>query len=68
MAYRIQKEEEDGTTVRLSVTVPRRLHDELERTAQENDASIAWVVRKAVASYFQGGLEHHRRPEGRRQG
>lgn len=42
--------------VRLSISISRHLHDELERTAHENDTSIAWVVRKAVASYFE---DHH---------
>lgn len=51
-------EDEAAAPVRFSVTVPRHLHDELERTAQENDTSIAWVVRKAVASYFQGSSKH----------
>jgi metal-responsive CopG/Arc/MetJ family transcriptional regulator len=44
--------------VRFSITVPRHLHDELERTAKKNDASIAWVVRKAVASYLQSTSEN----------
>tara|TARA_R110002072_G_scaffold275272_1_gene436362 strand:- start:574 stop:777 length:204 start_codon:yes stop_codon:yes gene_type:complete len=45
--------DEGLSRVRLSVSLPRHLHDELERTAHENDTSIAWVVRKAVASYFE---------------
>lgn len=46
------------------MTVPQRLHNELERLAHENDASIAWAIRKAVASYFQSG-EAQQRLEGR---
>lgn len=44
--------------VRFSITVPRYLHDELERTAKNNDASIAWVIRKPVASYLQSTSEN----------
>ena len=51
------KRSEVSSRVRLSVSVPRHLHDELERIAHENDTSIAWVVRKAVASYFEGRLD-----------
>ena len=52
-----EQKSEVSSRVRLSVSIPRHLHDELERTAHENDTSIAWVVRKAVASYFDGRLD-----------
>ncbi len=42
-------------SVRLTVSLPQQLHDELERKAEENDASMAWVIRRAVTSYLQGG-------------
>lgn len=42
-------------SIRLTVSLPRQLHDQLEQKAQENDASMAWVIRRAVASYLQGG-------------
>jgi hypothetical protein len=42
----------ESSNVRFSVSVPQPLHDELERTAKQNDASIAWVVRKAVTQYL----------------
>ena len=56
----------DTSNVRFSVSVPRPLHDELERTAKQNDASIAWVVRKAVTQYL-GGDATRRDPDGRGQ-
>ena len=51
----VRKANGDGSSdsKRLTVSLPRRLHDRLEREARENDASIAWVVRRAVASYLQ---------------
>ena len=52
-----EQKSEASSRVRLSVSIPRHLHDELERTAHENDTSIAWVIRKAVASYFDGHLD-----------
>ncbi|NBB81359.1 MAG: ribbon-helix-helix protein, CopG family [Verrucomicrobia bacterium] len=65
MKQKNKTHEPASSTVRLSVTVPQRLHSELERLADENDASIAWAIRKAVASYFQSG-EPRRQLEGRR--
>ena len=47
-------ESERLTSVRLSVSLPQQLHDQLEQKAHENDASIAWVVRRAVSSYLNG--------------
>lgn len=64
MNHKNKTHEPNSATVRLSVTVPQRLHNELERLAHENDASIAWAIRKAVASYFQSG-EAQQRLEGR---
>lgn len=55
MNHKNKTYEPNSATVRLSVTVPQRLHSELERLAYENDASIAWAIRKAVASYFKFG-------------
>lgn len=54
MPRRKQDESERLCSVRLSVSLPQQLHDQLERKAHENDASIAWVVRRAVASYLRG--------------
>ena len=53
MARTKNSETERSQSVRLSVSLPQQLHDKLERKAQENDASIAWVVRRAVTSYLQ---------------
>lgn len=37
---------------RLSITVPPDEHSELQRIAEENRVSIAWVVRDAVTKYL----------------
>lgn len=47
-------ESERLSSVRLSVSLPQQLHDRLEQKAYENDASLAWVVRRAVSSYLNG--------------
>ena len=51
-------ESDRSSSVRLSVSLPQPLHSLLEKTAQENDASIAWVVRRAVARYLHDGGLH----------
>lgn len=39
-------------TVRASVSFPEDQYTELERIAQEQRVSLAWVVREAVQSYL----------------
>lgn len=44
----------DDTRVRTSVILPQDAHDQLVNLAQENDASVAWVIRKAIMQYLGG--------------
>ena len=53
MPRRKQDESERLCSVRLSVSLPQQLHDQLERKAHENDASIAWVVRRPSHLTFE---------------
>lgn len=46
-----QAQAKDGT--RASVTFPADLYTELERIAEENKVSVAWVVRDAVEKYVE---------------
>ena len=39
-------------TVRLSVTLPADVHDALERVAERQRVSMAWVMRKAAEHYL----------------
>lgn len=39
-------------TVRASVSFPEDQYSELERIAQEQRVSLAWVVREAVQTYL----------------
>jgi metal-responsive CopG/Arc/MetJ family transcriptional regulator len=39
-------------TVRASVSFPEDQYSELERIAQEQRVSLAWVVREAVRTYL----------------
>lgn len=41
-----------GRTVRASVSFPEDQYAELERIAQEQRVSLAWVVRDAVQTYL----------------
>ena len=41
-------------TVRASVSFPEDQYAELERIAQQQRVSIAWVVREAVQTYLVG--------------
>lgn len=42
------KSAESDDMVRLSVSVPRNLYDELDKIAQRDSRSMAWVIRKAA--------------------
>lgn len=37
---------------RVSVTLPRDVHDTLERIAREKKVSVAWVMRDATEKYI----------------
>jgi len=39
-------------TARTSVSLPAEHYVELERIAESNQVSVAWVVRQAVAKYL----------------
>ena len=46
---------DDGShadTKRLSISVPREMYQALEARAIDNDVSLAWVTRKALAEYL----------------
>ncbi|NJA90143.1 ribbon-helix-helix protein, CopG family [Rhodocyclus tenuis] len=51
----------DGT--RASVTFPAGLYAELERIAEENKVSVAWVVRDAVEKYVEAQYPLFRRQQ-----
>ena len=51
----------DGT--RASVTFPADLYAELERIAEENKVSVAWVVRDAVEKYVEAQYPLFRRQQ-----
>ncbi|MBZ0286477.1 MAG: ribbon-helix-helix domain-containing protein [Anaerolineae bacterium] len=38
-------------TVRVSVSLPRGLHAELEQIARDKKVSLAWVIRDAAEKY-----------------
>ena len=40
-------------TVRLSVTLPKDVHDTLERMAERQDVSLSWMMRKAAEQYVE---------------
>lgn len=39
-------------TIRTSVILSADAHAELERLAEKNDTSIAWVIRQAIKAYL----------------
>ncbi len=60
MSHRIIMRPIAEQTVRLSVSLNKVDHDTLQRVADKNDVSVAWVVRKAVERFLdsdpQGNL------------
>jgi predicted transcriptional regulator len=48
-----RKSKKPSQTVRLSVTLPQNLHDNLESLAEKQDVSLAWVMRKAAEQYVE---------------
>ena len=53
--------EKEGT--RASVTFPANLYTELERIAECNKVSVAWVVRDAVEKYIEAQYPIFRRQQ-----
>jgi len=37
----------------IGIRLPSDLHIKLEKIAQEQDLSVAWVVRKAIVEYLE---------------
>ena len=46
------KSVKSADSVRTTVSMPRTDYEELERLADKNKVSVAWVVREAVQSYL----------------
>ncbi len=63
---------EKKKNVRLSVTIAESDHSQLTQMAAENDLSLAWMVRRAVAEFVERNRNaskmdvpfQHGRPEG----
>lgn len=49
--------DEEESTVRTTVTIPKASYSEIERIAREKRVSVAWVVREAVAEYLAENVE-----------
>jgi predicted transcriptional regulator len=49
---------------RVSVTLPRDVHETLERIAQEKKVSLAWVMRDAAEQYIANKWPLFARQEG----
>lgn len=50
---RVSKKKDDAKTVRASISFPADVYAELERIAQANKVSLAWVVRQAAEKYVR---------------
>jgi predicted DNA-binding ribbon-helix-helix protein len=48
---------------RLSVSLNRGDYDALNRVAEENDVSLAWLVRKAVEKFVNSDLQRELFPD-----
>jgi len=49
--------EENFKRIRTSVILDENTHDRLLRLAEENDASLAWIIRQAIFSYLSAQVE-----------
>ena len=47
------KPDKEPKGVRMSVTLPPEVHEELEGVAKKQSVSLAWVVRQAVTKYLE---------------
>lgn len=52
-ARRLKTKQKARETARLSVTLPRDVHEALARMAEEKDVSLSWVMRKAAEHYIE---------------
>lgn len=48
---KVDDELDSSPMVRVSVSLPRGLHAELERIARDKKVSLAWVMRDAAEKY-----------------
>jgi predicted transcriptional regulator len=48
---------------RLSISLSRADYDALHRVADENDVSLAWLVRKAVEKFVNSDLQRELFPD-----
>lgn len=55
MRAQSRRQETDGPerTVRASISFPEQQYQFLEKIAEENKVSLAWVVRDAIDSYLK---------------
>jgi metal-responsive CopG/Arc/MetJ family transcriptional regulator len=50
---RVSKKSDEAKTVRASISFPADIYAELERIAEANKVSLAWVVRQAAEKYVR---------------
>ncbi len=50
---RLSKKYDEAKTVRASISFPANVYAELERIAEANKVSLAWVVRQAAERYVR---------------
>mgnify|MGYP002712290526 CR=1 FL=1 len=50
---RVSKKSDEAKTVRASISFPADIYAELERIADANKVSLAWVVRQAAEKYVR---------------
>ena len=50
---RVSKKSDEIKTVRASISFPADVYAELERIAEANKVSLAWVVRQAAEKYVR---------------
>jgi metal-responsive CopG/Arc/MetJ family transcriptional regulator len=50
---RVSKKSDETKTVRASISFPADVYAELERIAEANKVSLAWVVRQAAEKYVR---------------
>lgn len=49
----MSEKNDDAKTVRASISFPADVYAQLERIAQANKVSLAWVVRQAAEKYVR---------------